>query len=78
MRKAAIGQIAVLAFMAIGGVALKGLAIGDAQWQYHTNRNQCDSIHYIYTTVPISDKENGGFSPFKIRVPCNEWPKKRK
>ncbi|OYT57760.1 MAG: hypothetical protein B6U76_00190 [Desulfurococcales archaeon ex4484_217_2] len=77
MRKAVIGQVAVLAFMIVGGTALTGLATGDAQWQYYTNNNTCDSKHYIYTFFPKSDKETGKWYKVKVVVPCNEWFKKK-
>jgi len=73
MRKAVVGQILVLVFMISGGTLLGGLALGDAQWQYYTNHGICDSKHYIKSVVPISDKENGGFIPYKFVVSCNKW-----
>ena len=78
MRKAIVGgELLVLILLGVGGAALSGLATGDAQWQYHTNRNQCDARHKIVTYFPKIDKENGGITRVRVIVPCNEWFPKR-
>jgi len=76
LRKAAVGQIAVLAFMIIGGTALTGLATGDAQKAYYEKRKMCTHNQMIITWFPVSDKETGKWSKKKIVVPCDEWPSK--
>ena len=76
MRAAMVGpELAVVIFIGLGYSLISGLAVGDAQWQYHTNRGQCDSRHKIVTYVPKIDKESGDVTRVRLIVPCNEWPK---
>ena len=77
MRKAVVGQIAVLAILALGGGTLAGLANGDYQWQKLTDNGQCDENHDIITFVPRMIKD-GGIERFKVVVPCNKWFPKHK
>ena len=77
MRRAVVGEIIVLGIIIIGALAMKGLMIGDLQWEYYTNRGQCDSRHKIVTWLPVSDKVNGGFNRTRFVVPCDKWPKKK-
>ena len=76
MRRAIVGaELAVVILIGLGFGVIQGLAVGDAQWQYLTNRGQCDARHKIVTYVPRIDKEDGGITRVRLIVPCNEWPK---
>ena len=78
MRKAMVGpELAVVIFIGLGYGWLSGLVVGDAQWQKLTNAGKCDSKHYIYTVVPVSNPKDGGFIRYKLEVPCSEWPEKK-
>ncbi len=65
----------VLIMPITGALLLPGLVIGDAQWQFHTNRNNCDTRHFIYTIVPTpKNREKFGIS---VKVPCSAWFEKK-
>lgn len=67
---------AFMVLMAVGALALPGLVVGDAQWQYHTDKQQCDNKHYIYTYFP--KKGDGELGKVQFKIPCGKWFKYNK
>ena len=66
--KTKIALVKAVGSMALGVVLFPSLVIGDAQWQWHTDRDQCNFKHKIIVPLPL-DK--------KIKVPCSLWFDKR-
>ncbi len=61
----------VLVLPVVGALLFPGLVIGDAQWQYYTNRGNCDTRHFIVTLVPTpKNRDDFGLS---VKIPCNAW-----
>ena len=57
--------------MAVGVLMFPGLVIGDAQWQYYTNRDECNLRHSIKTFAIVPPSNT-----FRFSVPCKLWFKK--
>jgi hypothetical protein len=73
--KPAPGLKEALVAPVVGALLFPGLIIGDAQWQYLTDRGNCDTRHFIVTLVPTPrNRDNFGLS---VKVPCTAWFEKK-